>query len=227
MSTDREFTDRAPHDRPLNDKYSVIDETELDRDELGRNEVDSIEPDRDEPHRDELGGTRHDSTELEDAELDDTELGGNENPRDDDEQRVDDKAVINDEPADVAYEDVPGDGMSRNDVSPSEPSEVSFSDEAATKTPAQQAPVHLFEEHEAEQFRSQWREVQSGFVDEPRSAVREAESLVGKLMDELKAHIDEQKRSLEGDWDSDSKDTEELRVALRRYRSLFDQIVSI
>jgi hypothetical protein len=204
MSTDREFTDRAPHDRPLNDKYSVIDETELDRDELHRDEL-----------GDELGGTRHDSTELEDADL-----GGNE-------QRVDDKAVINDEPADVAYDDVPSDGMSRNDVTPNEPSEVSFSDEATTKTPAQEAPVHLFEEHEAEQFRTQWREVQSGFVDEPRSAVREAESLVGKLMDELKSHIDEQKQALEGDWDSDSKDTEELRVALRRYRSLFDQIVSI
>ncbi|MFD1045783.1 hypothetical protein ACFQ1S_09530, partial [Kibdelosporangium lantanae] len=60
------------------------------------------------------------------------------------------------------------------------------------------------------------------FVDEPQTAVREAETLVGKLMDELKAHLDEQKRSLSGE----RTDTEELRIALRRYRSLADQILA-
>jgi len=115
-----------------------------------------------------------------------------------DEPRVDDKAVINDEPTDDAVYD------------------ESTPERSGNRT-------RLFEDHDTEQFRTQWREVQSRFVDEPRSAVREAESLVSKMMDELKSHIDSEKRGLAGD----DADTEELRVAFQRYRTLFDQIVSI
>ncbi|MCE7011394.1 hypothetical protein LWC34_52585 [Kibdelosporangium philippinense] len=92
-----------------------------------------------------------------------------------------------------------------------------------------QAPVaarsKLFEETEAEQYRMQWREVQSNFVDEPRAAVREAETLVSQMMDSLTTQLNEQKRALKSGADGD--DTEQLRVAMQRYRSLFDQMLQV
>ncbi|RSM84904.1 hypothetical protein DMH04_18730 [Kibdelosporangium aridum] len=91
-----------------------------------------------------------------------------------------------------------------------------------------QAPVaarsKLFAETEAEQYRMQWRELQANFVDEPRAAVREAETLVSQMMDVLTSQLKEQKRALEGGSDGD---TEQLRVAMQRYRSLFDQMLQV
>ncbi|MFC0106639.1 hypothetical protein [Kibdelosporangium aridum] len=100
-----------------------------------------------------------------------------------------------------------------------------------TRTPGgveNQAPVaarsKLFGETEAEQYRMQWRELQANFVDEPRAAVREAETLVSQMMDALTSQLKEQKRALEGGSD---RDTEQLRVAMQRYRSLFDQMLQV
>lgn len=99
----------------------------------------------------------------------------------------------------------------------------------AKKAPQNQAPVaartRLFGDQEVTRFREQWRELQSGFVDEPRGAVREADTLVSQMMDTLTAQLAEQKRSLQGE--SNADDTEKLRVALQRYRSLFDQMLQV
>jgi hypothetical protein len=100
---------------------------------------------------------------------------------------------------------------------------------AAKKSPENQAPVaartRLFEDQDVTRFREQWRELQAGFVDEPRSAVREADTLVSQMMDRLTSQLAEQKRVLQGE--SDAVDTEQLRVALQRYRSLFDQMLQV
>jgi hypothetical protein len=99
----------------------------------------------------------------------------------------------------------------------------------AKKAPQNQAPVaartRLFGDQDVTRFREQWRELQAGFVDEPRGAVREADTLVSQMMDTLTAQLAEQKRSLQGE--SDAEDTEKLRVALQRYRSLFDQMLQV
>jgi len=84
--------------------------------------------------------------------------------------------------------------------------------------------AHVFEEQEAEQFRAQWRDLQAGFVDEPKSAVRDAEALVSQMMEALTAHITEQRDALTG---RDGEDTEELRMTMRRYRSLAEKILSV
>jgi len=99
----------------------------------------------------------------------------------------------------------------------------------AKRAPQNQAPVaartRLFEDQDVTRFREQWRELQAGFVDEPRGAVREADTLVSQMMDSLTAQLAEQKRALQGE--SDAVDTEQLRVALQRYRSLFDQMLQV
>jgi hypothetical protein len=104
-------------------------------------------------------------------------------------------------------------------------------DEVAQRQPtaeAEQASTRIFSEQDAERFRGQWRELQAAFVDEPRTAVQQADSLVTQLMDTLTSQLTEQKRALNGEWDRDGDvDTEALRLAMRRYRAVFDQMLLI
>jgi hypothetical protein len=66
-----------------------------------------------------------------------------------------------------------------------------------------------------------------GFVDEPRRAVEQADALVADLMQRLASVFSDERKSLEGQWDrGDDVSTEDLRVALQRYRSFFDRLLS-
>ena len=72
-----------------------------------------------------------------------------------------------------------------------------------------------------------WQEVQGGFVDEPQQAVQDADGLVADLMQRLAATFSEERSNLESQWDSgEDASTEDLRVALQRYRSFFDRLLS-
>ncbi len=86
----------------------------------------------------------------------------------------------------------------------------------------------LFSQDEEQNFRAQWKEVQTGFVDEPRRAVEQADELVAQLMQRLAESFSQQRSSLEKQWEkSEEVSTEDLRLALRRYRSFFDRLLSI
>mgnify|MGYP003577227085 CR=1 FL=1 len=86
----------------------------------------------------------------------------------------------------------------------------------------------LFDDSVDRDFRDRWREVQTGFVDEPRQAVEQADVLVAELMQRLAQSFSEQRNNLESQWDaSDKVSTEELRIALTRYRSFFERLLSI
>jgi hypothetical protein len=89
--------------------------------------------------------------------------------------------------------------------------------------PEQLAP--LFLPQVAEQFRSRWDEVQIGFVDDPTQAVRHADELVAQVMKNLAETFAHERANLEGELDE--SDTEHLRVALRRYRSFFQRLLSL
>ena len=80
---------------------------------------------------------------------------------------------------------------------------------------------------ETDGFTNQWREIQIAFVDEPRESVAKADALVADLMQRLAASFSEERQRLEGQWDrGDDVSTEDLRVALTRYRSFFDRLLS-
>jgi len=79
----------------------------------------------------------------------------------------------------------------------------------------------------ADSYSTRWEVVKGEFVDEPRQAVVKADALVGELLDELGQLFDRQRSSIEHDLDNDDVSTEELRVALRRYRSFFDRLLSV
>jgi hypothetical protein len=85
----------------------------------------------------------------------------------------------------------------------------------------------LFATEETQRFRESWDDVQTGFVDEPRQAVERADSLVAEVMKRLAEIFADERRKLEGQWSRvDEVSTEELRLALRRYRSFFDRLLS-
>ena len=84
----------------------------------------------------------------------------------------------------------------------------------------------LIEPERAESYNSRWKERKGEFVDDPRGAVRGANELVGEVLDELEELFRRQRTDLEQGLDSEQTTTEDLRQALRRYRSFFDRLLS-
>ena len=86
----------------------------------------------------------------------------------------------------------------------------------------------MFAEPEMVDFRSQWSKLQTGFVDEPRRTVEDADKLVASVMQRLAEGFANERSGLEKQWDrGDNVSTEDLRVALQRYRSFFDRLLKL
>ncbi|MCX4649866.1 MULTISPECIES: hypothetical protein [unclassified Streptomyces] len=127
---------------------------------------------------------------------------------------------------------------SRSDAPPPEEGrpEEGRPDGAATAEPAQQQQAEqpnkeetppLLTTGDAQDFRDRWNKVQSTFVDEPREAVQSADTLVTDVMQTLATTFADQKRGLEGQWKSgEEANTEDLRKALRHYRSFFNRLLT-
>ncbi|WP_336054532.1 hypothetical protein [Streptomyces sp. CA2R101] len=80
---------------------------------------------------------------------------------------------------------------------------------------------------EQDEFRNRWQRIQSEFVDDPRQAVGAADTLVAEVMQALATTFSEHKQGLEGQWHrGEEVATEELRVALQRYRSFFNRLLN-
>src|SRR5450755_1271087 len=100
--------------------------------------------------------------------------------------------------------------------------------ETLDKAAAVSEPMPLFSESEMGDFRSQWGHIQTGFVDEPRRTVEDADKLVAAVMQRLAEGFANERSGLEKQWDSgDNVSTEDLRVALQRYRSFFDRLLKL
>jgi hypothetical protein len=86
--------------------------------------------------------------------------------------------------------------------------------------------VDLIAAGDVEQYRNDWRTVQHGFVDDPAAAVRDADALVGRLFDTITTRINEQRTALSAHRSDDAAEhTEQLRQALRDYRTMFEQLL--
>jgi len=84
----------------------------------------------------------------------------------------------------------------------------------------------LLRREESEHFRTRWSEIQSKFVDEPRSAVQQADALVSEVVEQITQMFAKEHSSLESQWNQgEDVSTEDLRVALQRYRSFFNRLV--
>jgi hypothetical protein len=89
-----------------------------------------------------------------------------------------------------------------------------------------QAAMSLVEEGDRKVFLSRWKQIQSEFVDEPRGAVSQADGLVADLMQHLARTFADVRDDLEAQWDrKEDVSTEDLRVALQRYRAFFNRLL--
>ena len=86
----------------------------------------------------------------------------------------------------------------------------------------------LFMPEAAEQFRSRWDAIQIGFVDDPNRAVRSADELVAEVMKSLAETFSRERTQLEAQFkETEDTSTENLRIALCRYRSFFQRLLSL
>ena len=90
------------------------------------------------------------------------------------------------------------------------------------------ANAALFPENESRDFHKRWTDIQTAFVDEPRQAVEWADELVAEVIKRLADSFARERSRLEGQWGrGDNVSTEDLRVALQRYRAFFDRLLNI
>lgn len=86
----------------------------------------------------------------------------------------------------------------------------------------------LFPESEISALRTRWEAIQTGFVDEPKAAVTEADALVAQVISRLAEVFSQERTMLEQQWGKGGEvSTEDLRIALRRYRSFFSRLLAV
>jgi hypothetical protein len=85
----------------------------------------------------------------------------------------------------------------------------------------------LLEDGELRGITMRWKDIQAEFVDEPATAVKEADALVAELMQRLAAMFAAERAELETRWAGGNEvSTEDLRQGLRRYRSFFERLLA-
>jgi hypothetical protein len=86
----------------------------------------------------------------------------------------------------------------------------------------------LFAEADREELRRGWDSVQAGFVDDPKRCVEQADGLVSDAVERLSNSFAEARSRLEQQWGrGEQASTEDLRVALKRYREFFDRLLAV
>ncbi len=86
----------------------------------------------------------------------------------------------------------------------------------------------LFADAELDGLRTRWDDVQAGFVDDPRDCVQKADGLVSDVVRQLVSGFTEARSRLEQQWSrGEEASTEDLRVALKRYREFFDRLLAV
>lgn len=88
-------------------------------------------------------------------------------------------------------------------------------------------PEALISADRSADHRARWDVIKGQFVDDPRSAVQNANTMVGEILDELEELFGRQRSELEQGLKDERTSTEDLRLALRRYRSFFDRLLSV
>jgi len=95
---------------------------------------------------------------------------------------------------------------------------------AATANPVVGEPLLSDEAEQA--FLSRWAEIQSGFVEDPAESVHDADRLLDEMAAALLSSFQARRTDLAVDWQQGSPGTEQLRLALRRYRDFVGVILA-
>ncbi|MGA8764765.1 MAG: hypothetical protein WB562_17990 [Candidatus Sulfotelmatobacter sp.] len=130
--------------------------------------------------------------------------------------------------ADLAQSKRPSASEARPKPFLAEPGRAELAENAAPDVGDAANAVSLFPDDEIAELRNRWNGVQTAFVDEPRRAVEEADGLVAAAMKRLAEVFADERSNLEKQWDrGDNVSTEDLRIALQRYRAFFHRLLSI
>jgi hypothetical protein len=117
-----------------------------------------------------------------------------------------------------------GNGAAENRAATSAPP----ADGSVKDAQREEKSVALLPGEESTRFRKDWDRIQTSFVDAPRDAVQEADHLVAATMKRLAETFATERSNLERQWDRGEKvSTEDLRIALQRYRSFFQRLLTI
>lgn len=120
--------------------------------------------------------------------------------------------------------DARDDGGDRRDQ---QPAESELPNSSASELAQAEAGMPLLPSEQTSQFEQRWQQIQISFVDQPQQAVEQADTLVAELMRQLASSFSETRSQLEEQWASGGEaSTEDLRIALTRYRSFFQRLLS-
>ena len=101
-------------------------------------------------------------------------------------------------------------------------------DEAPPNGAQTPTDTSLFAEIDLAELRRGWDGVQAGFVDDPKRCVEQADGLVSDVVEQLSNGFAEARSRLEQQWSRGQEpSTEDLRVALKRYREFFDRLLAV
>lgn len=125
------------------------------------------------------------------------------------------------------------DAMSISPQKPAEPArsqgngDVKGTTPASVRASAEGAETALLDDGEAEDLRRRWTDIQTNFVDRPKDSVSQADELVAETIKRLAEGFADERDNLENVWSRGGDvSTEDLRVALQRYRSFFERLLS-
>lgn len=104
--------------------------------------------------------------------------------------------------------------------------EVDLRDGSAIVDDYNNGDMRLLPDEVVDDLRPRWADIQASFVDAPRRAVEQADALVADAIQRLAEAFAQARSELEHDWDrGEEVSTEDLRLALRRYRTFFDRLL--
>ncbi|MFI1100157.1 hypothetical protein [Streptomyces melanogenes] len=101
-------------------------------------------------------------------------------------------------------------------------SAASTDDQPVPPPPADLAPEPLLPTEERDKWALRLHRAVSGFIDEPRQSVEEADAVLGETAARVAELVKERRQSV-----SAKSDTEELRLALRDYRQLTERMLEL
>ena len=88
--------------------------------------------------------------------------------------------------------------------------------------------VPLLKADKAEEYRSRWMDIQTEFVDDPRNSVENADDLVARVINSITENFASERDALEDQWNrGEEASTEDLRLAMKRYRSFFNRLLTL
>jgi hypothetical protein len=143
----------------------------------------------------------------------------------------------------LAQPDQPSAAAEQTDVPAAQAEPVPAGDESTSRTQTQAPDTRsetsaastessseesLFASDDLSGLRSHWDEVQAAFVDDPQQCVQRADALVAQVVEQLTTGFSEARARLEAQWArGEEASTEDLRLALKRYREFFQRLLAV